>query len=331
MKFKTSITFMVAIVLALVTAKVGMDYLKTHGGRGGTGARVVVASRDMEPGYVIQAADIVLKEVPLSMVTAKTMRDSKEVVGRTVLSNVGANYPLTEGVLSPAGSGAGMVNLIPPGFRLVTVDVSESSGVAGLITPGCRVDVIATLRDGDQSLAKSIVQNVKVQFVQRGRVSSSSGRVNSSAAPDAGPVKTVSLLVTLEQAVKIELANSEGKPRLILRGNGEETAESDPSINKNKLLGLPDPPPKAEAPPTPIDVFEPPPAEPKPGFTFEMIRGGVKSKESLDQEGTKEEGNSGATPTASGKGKKVAGEARNESGVAPDGAPRKDAGRGNLR
>jgi flagella basal body P-ring formation protein FlgA len=88
MKLKTSVTFMIAIVLALVTTKVGMDYLKTHGGRGGSGARVVVAKKDMDPGYVIQAADVVLQEVPVSMLSAKSMRDLKEVVGRTVVSTI---------------------------------------------------------------------------------------------------------------------------------------------------------------------------------------------------------------------------------------------------
>src|SRR2546430_2574487 len=223
MKLKTSVTFMVAVVLALVTAKVGYDYMKKYGHGGVPAGRVVVAKSDMEPGYVIQATDVSLQEVPISMVTTRTLRDIKQVVGRTVISSVATNYPISEAVLAPPGAGSGMQAMIPKGMRLVTVDVSESSGVAGLITPGCMVDVIATLHDGDQSLATTVVQNVKVQFVQRGRTTSSSGRINATATPDAGPVKTVSLLVTPDQAVKIELANSEGKPRLILRGNSDET------------------------------------------------------------------------------------------------------------
>jgi pilus assembly protein CpaB len=329
MKFKTSISFMIAIVLALITAKVGMDYMRKHSGAGGIASRAVVIRKDMEPGYVIQIGDVALQEVPQSMITPKTLRDVKDAIGRTVVSTVAASYPLTESVLAPAGSGAGMQAMIPAGMRLVTVDVSESSGVAGLITPGCKVDVIATLRDGDQSLATTVVQNVKVQFVQRGRVSSSSGRVNTSAGADSGPVKTVSLLVTPEQAVKIELANSEGKPRLILRG-GADSSEDSSSINRNKLLGRADPEPKPA--PTPVtDVFEPP-VEPKKGRPVEIIRGGQSTVITYDEQGNAEEGNSGATPTAAGKGpKKPAGEAqRNESGTAPDQAPRTDAGRGNL-
>jgi pilus assembly protein CpaB len=146
MKFKTSITFMIAIVLALVTAKVGMDTLKKYGHGSGADARVVVAKKDMEPGYVIQASDIALQEIPAALMNSKMLTNPKELVGRTVVSTVSTNYPLSEAVLAPAGSGPGMQSLIPLGMRLVTVDVSESSGVAGLITPGCKVDVMTTGR-----------------------------------------------------------------------------------------------------------------------------------------------------------------------------------------
>src|SRR4030095_6621131 len=97
------------------TAKVGMDYMKTHAGRGASGARVVVIRKDMDPGYVIQASDVALQEVPQGMVGPKTLRDVKEAVGRTVVSTISANYPLTDLVLAPAGSGAGMQALIPAG------------------------------------------------------------------------------------------------------------------------------------------------------------------------------------------------------------------------
>ena len=140
----------------------------------------------------------------------------------------------------------------------------------------------------------------------------------------------MTLLVTPDQAVKIELANSEGKPRLILRGNSDETAGENAQVNRNGLLGRPDPAPKAEAPP-PTDVFDPP-AEPVKGRQVEIIRGGQTSTITYDDQGNQEEG-TGATSTAAGKGpKKPAGEAqRTESGTAPDKAPSKDAGRGNYR
>ena len=330
MKFKTSISFTVAVVLALITAKVGMDMMSKYGHGTVRGKRVVVATKDMDPGYVIDAADVALQEVPTAMSTDKTFHDLKDVIGRTVVSTVVTSYPIADNVLAPAGSGAGMQAMVPQGMRLVTVDVSESSGVAGLLTPGCKVDVIATLRDGDQSVAKTVVENVKVQFVQRGRATA--GRVTSTSDQNNGPVKTVSLLVTPGDAVKIELANSEGKPRLVLRGNADTSESSGAQIGHNQLLGKPDVEPTPPPAPAPTDVFanQPPAAK---GRSVQIIQGGNEKTVTFDEEGNQEAGGNGAKSAASatGKGEKPAGvEQRTLSGAAPGKAPGKDAGRGNL-
>src|SRR5262245_20748158 len=132
MKFKTSITFMIAIVLGLVTAKDGLDLMKKYR-TGSAGLRVVVAKKDMSPGYVVDAADLELKEMPASFVPAKAMRDAKLAVGGTVLAPVIKDYPLVDSQLAAPGVGAGLQATVPNGMRLVTVDVSESSGVAGLL------------------------------------------------------------------------------------------------------------------------------------------------------------------------------------------------------
>ena len=50
-------------------------------------------------------------------------------------------------MLAPIGSGSGLQALVPPGMRAITIEVNEYTGVGAMITPGCRVDVIATLND----------------------------------------------------------------------------------------------------------------------------------------------------------------------------------------
>jgi Flp pilus assembly protein CpaB len=48
----------------------------------GTAAKIVVASRDMEPGYVIDTTDLKLEDIPATLVPAKSFKDPKLVVGR---------------------------------------------------------------------------------------------------------------------------------------------------------------------------------------------------------------------------------------------------------
>ena len=358
MKFKTSVSLMIALVLGLVTAKVGLDMLKKYGTKPGAELRVVMAAHDMEPGSVLQAEDVKLQPFPVASFNEKMLRDPKAVVGRTVLTQIVAGVPLIDAVLAPAGTGAGMQALVPKGFRAVTVEVSESSGVAGLLTPGCHVDVIATLRKGDETVARTVVENVKVQYVQRRNVSRSSNPdfttagSASSSTNELGPAKTVTLVVTPKQAAAIELANAEGKPRLVLRGGGDTEVSDDGSISRRELLGLPEEPEKPIEPaapppaaaqiagaPQPTDAFSDAP-ETKKGRTVEIIRNGSSStitfdEDNADQQQKQDSNGSGAVPAAGKDGKRVAaGEpaaARRVSGSSPDKAPGMDAGSGNLR
>src|SRR5688500_9285067 len=179
MKFKTSASLMIAVVLGLVTAYVGIDMLKKAKGGTATSTKVVVAARDMEPGYVIEATDLKLEEIPATLVPPKSVKDVKLVAGRTVVATVVKGYPLLDNQLSAPGAGSGMQAMIPKGMRAFAVEASEGSAAAGLITPGSYVDVIATLRKGNETIAMAVVQRAKVQFVQRSRATRSSSSLSA--------------------------------------------------------------------------------------------------------------------------------------------------------
>ena len=47
----------------------------------------------------------------------------------------------------PAGTSGGLQALVPPGMRAVTIEVNNVTSMSGLLVPGARVDVVATLRN----------------------------------------------------------------------------------------------------------------------------------------------------------------------------------------
>jgi pilus assembly protein CpaB len=254
-----------------------------------------------------------------------------------VLASAVKDLPLTDTQLAPLSAGVGMQAMIPRGMRAVTVDVSESSGVAGLLVPGCYVDVISTMRRGEETVALTVVENVKVQFVQRGKapyVSRTAGAAAASGTPELGPAKTVTLLVTQKQAQKIELANSSGKPRLVLRGNADQTGGDSTPYGEREMLGLPPEAAKAEPVEKPAvtdTTFDNVAAPETPKRAVEIIRGGQSTIITYEEETAKNQEEGGAKPATS-KGKRpAAGEPRTVSGTSPDPAPRTDAGRGNIR
>jgi Flp pilus assembly protein CpaB len=120
-------------------------------------------------------------------------------------------------------------------MRAITLEVNEFSGVAGLLTPGCHVDVIATINEGGthgQQVAKTIVQNVKVMAV--GQKTSVAG--NEPPMPNE-MFKSVTVLATLGDAEAIELACSTGRPRLVLRGGRDQEIAASTGITLGELRG----------------------------------------------------------------------------------------------
>src|SRR5215207_4642084 len=186
MKWKTSVSLMVALILGLITAKVGTDLLKSRSAGDGKPVKVVVTKKDFEAGHVLDLADLGVREMPSDLVPATSFKDVKDVVGRTLISSVVTGQTMFEGLVAAAGSAGGLQALVPPGMRAVTVDAGESGGMAAQLVPGCSVDVIATLRKGNQNIARPIVQNVKVMAVSRGR---------GTKEDKNGPVRSVTLVV----------------------------------------------------------------------------------------------------------------------------------------
>jgi Flp pilus assembly protein CpaB len=171
-------------------------------------------------------------------------------------------------------------------MRAISVEVNEFSGVAGLITPGCRVDLIATINEGSDSMqvARTIVQNVKVTAV--GRSTSGSG-ASEGAADELS--RSVTVLVSPTEAEAIDLACSTGRPRLVLRGGRDQQIEETPGISLSDLRGgagrieLVAPPEAVVVAPPALPL--PPVVAPEPAVVAErparrvikMIKGGVES------------------------------------------------------
>jgi len=107
--------------------------------------RIVVAKRDIAPGHTLEAADLTIAAFPPDSVPRGSFREESQLPGRVAALQVVQGQPLLDSFLAMQGSGAGAQAIVPPGMRAVTIEVNETSGVAGLLVPGCRVDVVSTL------------------------------------------------------------------------------------------------------------------------------------------------------------------------------------------
>lgn len=235
MNWKTWVPLVLAIVLGVVAAKVARDtILKNKGGDANAAkfTKVVVAKADISPGKELTAEDLVLSQVQNDAVPEKSFKTVEEIVGRATEMQLIKGVPVIESMLAQTGSGSGLAALVPTGMRAVTVEVNEFTGLAGLITPGCRVDVVSTINDDGQQTACTIVQNIQVKAVGQRTT------MNSNEPPNPNEMfRSVTLITTPEDAQAIELACATSRPRLVLRGGLDKEIVASTGITLAKLRG----------------------------------------------------------------------------------------------
>jgi pilus assembly protein CpaB len=187
--------------------------------------------RDLPVGAVVHKSDLKQISVLSRELPKGALTDERQVVDRVVLYPFSANQPLIDSALSRIGSPEGIPATIPEGYRAVSVQINDVSGVAGLILPGSRVDVLFT-RPGSmaEAITSTIMQNVKVlamgKLVQAGQ----------TVDPKAPKVPVATLIVNPEQAKKLELAKNEGRISLALRNPLDPVSDGDMNPVSTEVL-----------------------------------------------------------------------------------------------
>lgn len=107
---------------------------------------VVVASADLSPGTVLTHDDLAVVRLPAAAAPAGSAGSAGPLVGRVLAGGVRAREPLTDARLV----GAGLTALLPTGLVAAPVRLADLA-VAVLVSPGDRVDVLATAPDAPRA------------------------------------------------------------------------------------------------------------------------------------------------------------------------------------
>jgi pilus assembly protein CpaB len=239
----------------------------------------VVAAHDMPMGTMITKDYVKLVAWPASAPVENGFTTIDAVLNRGLITPVVANEPLTESKVAPLESGAGLPPSIPEGMRAVSLKVNEVIGVAGFVVPGTHVDVVVTLRRGDESMTRAVVSDVQVL--------TAGTRYDQQKSRDGQPIPStvVTVLVTPADAERIALAASEGQIMLTLRNPLDRKPTDTAGIRTAALLGQAAPAPIVKAAEGRRVAVKPPPP-PAPAvvpvsrvYTVEAIRAAKRSEE----------------------------------------------------
>ena len=132
----------------------------------------VVAVDDIPARTRVTAEMVAVQPIPVEAALINAFASSESVVGQVTRFPIAANEqigPQKVGATFEDGEAAdsGLSFVIPAGHRAVSISVTESSAVAGLVVAGDRVDVLALLDLDLAGLEKAVtvLQNVEVLSV----------------------------------------------------------------------------------------------------------------------------------------------------------------------
>jgi pilus assembly protein CpaB len=234
--------------------------------------RLVAAATDIKLGTVLTASDLTTTEIAGSTPKGAILKP-ENAIGRGVISNIYQGEPIVESRLAPPGSGGGLAATIPDGMRACAVKVDDVVGVAGFVTPGMRVDVLASgLPPGATSgtVTKTILQNIQVL--------SAGTDIQKDAEGKPQQVQVVNLLVTPEQAEALSLASNQLRIQLVLRNPLDTKVAPVASTAMNSLFSDQNPTPKPQRPI--VAKAERKPAIPQ--YSIQVINGSSTTEEKFN-------------------------------------------------
>jgi pilus assembly protein CpaB len=231
MKSKTMILMVVAVVCGLVASYLTSQLIAQKNRK----VQLVVAKKTVAQWSMIKNPDeqFEVREWAESEAPSGAIGDIKELKDRQALKDIEQDKPVTQAMLVDKNK-LGMEALLLPKTRGLAINVNVASAVAGFIQPGSKVDIVHSMRSGNNQDAKMVLENVLVRAIDQQPV-----RPEDKAATIP---TTVTLQLTPEQSLKLCAYKDSGNLTLLLRPIGDDS-----KIEGEKAdLAKPDQPPKRQ-------------------------------------------------------------------------------------
>ncbi|HEY0996084.1 MAG TPA: Flp pilus assembly protein CpaB [Gemmatimonadaceae bacterium] len=232
MRFR-SILYAAVLVALLATVGAYRALQATRASDRPTTRPVLVATREIPEGSVIDEAALSLVSWPAAALPGVAYANMDSVVGRVTRVRVLAGDPIVPARLAPTGSAPGLEVRISPGRRAMAVRINDIAGISGFLQPDSRVDVLVSMRAAvpgspDRQVAKLFMENVRVLSVGT--------RVERGEKGEPIDATTATLEVTPEEAERLAVAMNQGSIQLVLRAYGDPTTVRTPGASSQDVL-----------------------------------------------------------------------------------------------
>lgn len=132
----------------------------------GTMTRVVVAKTDINEMQTIDETMLDIVDRPAKYVHADAVNNPELIVGKVALAPIKKEEILLESKILQPGPVTGLSLQVNPGKRALTIPVDDVRGVAKLIKPGDRVDILTAIDVGkglnQKKEVRTLLQDVPI-------------------------------------------------------------------------------------------------------------------------------------------------------------------------
>jgi pilus assembly protein CpaB len=193
---------------------------------------VVVAAQPLRFGMELSSQQLKEAPWPEAAIPEGATRTIAEMLKgperRVVIAPMEANEPVLTAKITGPGQRAILSSILSPGMTAVSIPLNETQGVAGLVMPGDRVNVMLTRTLADErSYTDLLLQDVRVMAIDQ---------VIDQRSEKPSSIRSATLEVMPQDAKRIALAGTMGSMSLMLRRAGEQAAGALGRVGVKDLL-----------------------------------------------------------------------------------------------
>jgi pilus assembly protein CpaB len=260
MKNTRRLPLVIGVLLALGTGVLLLNYVRSAVPAPSAAVpmrTVYVAAQDIPARALLTSSLVAEVRRPATEVDPDAIGNRKELAGTYSLITLPAGSVVTRSKIGAGGANA-LPARLPIGMRAVSISIDRVKGVAGLIQPGDRVDVIAVPpRVANETPRASAILRGALVLAMGNAVETTS----ATPSPDNQTLTTVTLALTPRQVDLLASADLNTTLRLALRPP-KESVRAYPA--EPLVLGVPAAPAAAPAAAPPQAPPAAPPAAPAP-------------------------------------------------------------------
>lgn len=124
--------------------------------------KVVTVTRDVAPGELIDSADLTIASVPKAFAPKDSAKKVSDVAGRQSVVQQTSGTAVSLSSVSGSKKPASIATAVTEGHVAYTVALDSSTGLSPLLSVGDKVDVLASVNDGQVVTTERLADSIRV-------------------------------------------------------------------------------------------------------------------------------------------------------------------------